>query len=106
MKVSTLFLSVLALSVMSVGANAVVVAKMEGAIRGGMANPADIKVLEKKIINELALASGHMMGRKVKARESLAIAERDLASLKEKGGDPAFISEQEETIADIKSIVR
>jgi hypothetical protein len=105
--VSSLALSILALSLLSVSADAVVVqGKTEGHVRVDVSNPAEIKVLENKIINELALASGNMMGRKAMARKNVATAESDLATLKEMGGDKAFISEQEETIADIKSIVR
>jgi hypothetical protein len=105
--VSSIALSILALSLLSVSAEAVVTPKKtDGPVRVEVGSPADVKVLEKSVINQLALASGHMMGRKAKAREALGVAERDLATLKEMGGDKAFISEQEETIADIKSIVR
>ncbi len=105
--VSSLALSILALSLLSVSAEAVVTPqRTDGSVRVEVASPADIKVLEKSVINQLALASGHMMGRKAKAREALVVAERDLAALKEKGGDMAFIRDQEETIADIKSIIR
>lgn len=106
MKVQALFLTMLAASVMSVNAEAVVTpSKTDGPVRVEVASP-DKKVLEKSVINQLALASGHMMGRKAKAREALVIAERDLKALKDMGGDVAFIREQEETIADIKSILR
>lgn len=63
------------------------------------------EALNKKVINDLALASGNMMGKKTIARKNLADAREGISVLKEKGHDAKDIMDHEETVSDIESIL-
>lgn len=63
------------------------------------------EALNKKVINDLALASGNMMGKKTMARKNLADAREGISVLKEKGHDAKDIMDHEETVSDIESIL-
>jgi hypothetical protein len=63
------------------------------------------EALNKKVINDLALASGNMMGKKTMARKNLADAREGISVLKEKGHDAKDIMDHEETVSDFESIL-
>lgn len=65
----------------------------------------DVQSLNKKVIQDLALASGNMMGKKAIARKNLADAREGIAVLKEKGFDAKEITDHEESVSDIDSIL-